>query len=402
MFLNTDCYSIHELLFINKKNMISNDLKLFKTETILNIESLQKKFQGYVKIKKKNKKYINCIDSEFQLKYLTTKVLYFNKQLHSYNENDLISFKIIIVDNKPYAINIYKIINENSLDLNELDTNQQIETIEQKLNNNTSDNQKNIVNYSKHHVLHLRRYKGIVKIYWQDKNYGFIFCDNPEYIKIFNKDPLLHKNQKDMSKCEIGDLISFIIETVNGQPQARSVRLEGKRYIGTLHSKDNNYGIISCNDENYIKLYDNKNIFLDINNIVNCLIGDLLSFIVVTFKKKLQARYIIPVEKYTGIIKVYHKDKNFGFISCNDINYVKIYGSQKDVFFEIDQFKDNLSQDDFVSLYVININGYPFAKDIFKINTIIKYIGIIKIFYEDKSYGFINCNDINYLERCVF
>ena len=61
----------------------------------------------------------------------------------------------------------------------------------------------------------------------------------------------------------------------------------------------------------------------------DCNDGDLVSFTLKKVNGKSKVDHIcFDSKKYIGIIKFYNKDKGYGYIICNDENYIKFYSSE--------------------------------------------------------------------------
>jgi len=91
---------------------------------------------------------------------------------------DLLSFSIIILNDKPNAINI---------------------------------------------LLETRKYTGIVQIYNEYEKYGYIICDDVIFIHTYGNFRKIYLNSKDSNNCKQNDIVSFIIINVKGTLQARNV-----------------------------------------------------------------------------------------------------------------------------------------------------------------------------------
>jgi len=446
-------YFIHQLLSL--RDIPSNDIIItLKSQKVQNCQT--KKYQGYVKTYRKGYKYIDCNDIEYLIQYNKSKVYCYKKQIIYYNNNDFVSFVVFIVNDKPYAKDICKIITEPKI-LTTITTSVmpimpimpiiplQTTFLKTKvyLNhdkdyiNSSAYYEFNFDNFHKNKLsgiittdnshenklkINSKRYNGIVKCYWEDKNHGFIACDDPDYWKIFGirgNDAFLHKHQRNSCSCHVGDLVSFIVDMVNNQPQARNVKIISKRYKGIIKTYNDNegFGTITCSDNNYIKVFCKKepifhekqrntckysHVYYAIDPFLHhykqeytqCNIGDLVSFIIDIVNEQPIARNIyIESKRYLGIIKVYNEDNGFGFITCTDDNYIKVYGN-KDPFLHKKQKEScQCHVGDLISFIIDVVNEQPQARIISLESK--RYKGTL---LSDDKVRYITCVDENYIK----
>ena len=407
----------------NIGELISFNVKIIKKNPVsYNINRESKRYKGFIKCFLENDTfgYITCTDPDYLKKFNNCgKDPCFDKQvLDKYQDDidvgDLVSFILYIYGTLPKA-----------------------------------------------HMIKLesKRYTGIVNSYCHDNGIGTITSYNENYLKIYGnteiilyknerercecakiftiKDPFGHKHKANICKCNVGDLVSFIIEENKEFLQATYVCHENQRYMGIIESYDDNkrFGFISCYDKNYIKTYGNALTFLhkdDLdrskisktytskdtfiskfsNQTYKCNKGDLISFIISSKdKRQIQARNIyLENKRYIGTVTSYCVDKGIGLISCNATNYINIYGN-KDVILHKMQ-RDNCHEgiiysnkyyrsryksdiykchvNDLVSFFIDIINGEPQAISICLEGKL--YVGSVKennfgiIYYNNKTY----------------